>query len=61
MSRFPGATNFSSRYSAFEAAARQAETEYLARKDPRLPLFSDGYKNSRDLSEESQCLISTFL
>lgn len=40
--QFLGATNFSSRYPAFEAAVRQTEIEQLARKDPRLSLFSDG-------------------
>lgn len=50
MSRFLGATNFSSRYPAFEAAARQAEIEQLAHKDPRLSLFSDGYKNPGDFT-----------
>lgn len=50
MSQLLGATNFSSRYPAFEAAARQAEIQQLARKDPRLSLFPDGYKNPGDFT-----------
>lgn len=48
MSQFP--MDFSSRYPAFEAAARQAETEQLDHMDLWLPLFSDGHKNSGDFT-----------
>lgn len=50
ISPFPGATNFSSRYPAFEAAARQAEIEELDHTDLRLSLFSDGYMNPGDFT-----------
>lgn len=47
MSQFPRATDLSSRYPVFKAAAKQAETEQLDHMDAWLPLFFDGLQEPR--------------